>query len=98
MAKQSETVGLTLLIGRKHRIVGGALCYSLEHNIGTPDAPKWRGATYHSTLAAAVGRAYADRVRTSRADGATELAQRIEEIREEFRRDLAPLLTPPSVG
>ena len=99
MAKPpAETEGFRLPIGRKHRIVGSALNYVLERNVGSHTTPRWGRPTYHTTLDAAVSAAYTERVRTADADGVEAIARRIEEIREEFRRDLAPLLTAPAVG
>ena len=97
MAKKDDPKGIVLPVGRTHRIVGAPLGYTLERRVGPLGTEKWRSPSYYSTLHAAVEAAFEERVRTSNANGAEEIAQRIEEIREEFRRDLAPLMTPPSV-
>ena len=89
----SEDKNLSIPFGRVWRIVADESTFVLQRR----SANRWTSVYYPTSIQHAVDLAFGVAVRTSGAQSAEALAQRIEEIREEFRQDLLPFFTAPRI-
>lgn len=87
----TEEANFCVPVGRVWRILANDASFVIQRKAGE----RWVSRYYTDDFRNAVDIIFRASVRTSGAHGVEELAARVEEIREEIRRDLAPLFAPP---